>query len=74
MTKKIEFGSYNMTLLSILHDAGDSREFDSEFINGRAERAALVFEQSRREGRTVEQARELAHASLIEGIEIPSLK
>lgn len=66
---KIDFNYYAMYLLSELRSAGDERQDDAAFINGRADEAAARFEQACLEGRNDSEAQELAMAVLLEGVQ-----
>ena len=62
----IEASYYGLYLLKYLKDTEDSRQYDHDFINSRADDAARTFEAERRIGATVDQAQEVAMKVLIE--------
>lgn len=59
---------YGLYLLNYLKENHPDRATDTDFINGRADHAAEVYEQSRREGNTPDGAQELAMAALVKGL------
>ena len=59
---------YGLYLLNYLKENHPDRAADTDFINERADRAAEVYEQSRREGNTLDGAQELAMAALVRGL------
>lgn len=65
---RIEFSYFSLYLKRHLQDIGDSRADDADFINESAERAEIEFEESRREGLTVDQAQEKAMSVLVSGV------
>ena len=67
MAGKLYFSKWSMLLKQYLQDIGDERQNDVEFINGRVDIAAAACEDARRQGMTVDQAMEVAHAALMEG-------
>mgnify|MGYP000795891545 CR=1 FL=1 len=66
--KPTELSYYGLYLLSYLKENHPDKVGDAAFIEGRADHAAEVFEQSRREGYLPEGAQELAMAALLEGL------
>lgn len=66
--KPTELSYYGLYLLSYLKENHPDKAGDAAFIEGRADHAAEVFEQSRREGYLPEGAHELAMAALLEGL------
>ena len=66
--KPTELSYYGLYLLSYLKENHPDKAGDAAFIEGRADHAAEVFEQSRREGYLPEGAQELAMAALLEGL------
>ncbi len=66
--EKIEFSYYSLFLKKHLQDIGDSRADDNDFISESAERAEIEFEESRRDGLTVDQAQEKAMSVLVSGV------
>lgn len=65
---RIEFSYFSLYLKGHLQDIGDSRADDADFINESAERAEIEFEESRRDGLTVDQAQEKAMSVLLSGV------
>lgn len=63
-----EFSYYGLYLLNYLKENHPDKATDTDFITGRADHAADVYEQSRLSGATPEGAQELAMASLMEGL------
>lgn len=63
-----EFSYYGLYLLKYLKENHPDKATDTDFIAGRADRAADVYEQSRLSGYTPEGAQELAMAALMEGL------
>ena len=66
--KSAEFSYYGLYLLKYLRENHPDRVSDTDFIEGRADHAADVYEQSRLEGATPEGAQELAMAALLQGL------
>lgn len=67
MPRKIYFSKWSMQLKQYLHDIGDERQNDVEFINDRVDIASAAFEDARHQGMDPNQAMEVAHAALMEG-------
>lgn len=63
-----EFSYYGLYLLQYLKENHPEKATDADFIAGRADHAADVYEQSRLSGTTPEGAQELAMAALTEGL------
>ena len=63
-----ELSYYRLYLLNYLKENHPDHAADTDFINGRADHAAEVYEQSRREGNTPDGAQELAMAVLVKGL------
>lgn len=63
-----EFSYYGLYLLKYLKENHPDKATDTDFIAGRSDHAADVFEQSRLSGYTPEEAQELAMAALMEGL------
>lgn len=59
---------YGLYLLNYLKENHPDRADDTDFINGRADQAAEVYEQSRLVGNTPDGAQELAMAALVKGL------
>jgi hypothetical protein len=71
MTQKnnsTELSYYGLYLLSFLNENHPERLPDTDFIEIRSAVADDVYEQSRREGHTVEQAQELAMTALLKDL------
>lgn len=66
--KPTELSYYGLYLLSYLKENHPDKAGNAAFIEERADHAAEVFEQSRREGYLPEGAHELAMAALLEGL------
>lgn len=66
--KSAEFSYYGLYLLKYLKENHPDRVSDTDFIEGRADHAADVYEQSRLKGATPEGAQELAMAALLQGL------
>lgn len=66
--KSVELSYYGLYLLSYLREHHPDKAHDTAFVEERADRAADVFEQARREGYPPEGAQELAMAALLEGL------
>ena len=66
--KSAEFSYYGLYLFKYLRENHPDRASDTDFIEGRADHAADVYEQSRLEGATPEGAQELAMAALLQGL------
>lgn len=66
--KSAEFSYYGLYLLKYLRENHPDRVSDTDFIEGRADHATDVYEQSRLEGATPEGAQELAMAALLQGL------
>lgn len=62
------FSYYGLYLLKYLKENHSDKATDTDFIIGRTDHAADVYEQSRLSGATPEGAQELAMASLMEGL------
>lgn len=65
--KSTELSYYGLYLLSFLNENHPERLPDTDFIETRSALAGDIYEQSRREGHTVEQAQELAMTALLKG-------
>lgn len=63
-----EFSYYGLYLLQYLKENHPDKATDADFIAGRSDHAADVYEQSRLSGTTPEGAQELAMAALTEGL------
>ena len=63
-----EFSYYGLYLLQYLKENHPDKATDTDFIAGRSDHAAGVYEQSRLSGATPEGAQELAMAALMEGL------
>lgn len=63
-----EFSYYGLYLLQYLKENHPDKATDTDFITGRADHAADVYEQSRLSGATPEGAQELAMAALTGGL------
>ena len=57
-----------MYLLKYLRDMEDPRQYDHDFIKGRADDAAETFEGERRAGATVFSAQEIAMRVLMDNL------
>lgn len=57
---------YELYLTDLLRGEKDTRFNDKEFIENRSEKAAQTFENARLDGKTVNQAQELAIGALTE--------
>ena len=66
--KSVELSYYGLYLLFYLREHHPAKAHDTAFVEERADRAAEVFEQARREGYLPEGAQELAMAALLEGL------
>lgn len=66
--KPTELSYYGLYLLSYLKENHPDKAGDASFVEERADHAADVFEQARREGYLPEGAHELAMAALLEGL------
>ena len=66
--KPAELSYYGLYLLSYLKDNHPDKAHDAAFVESRADRAAEMFEQARREGYPPEGAQEIAMAALLEGL------
>lgn len=66
--KPTELSYYGLYLLSYLKENHPDKAGDAAFIESRADHAADVFEQARREGYLPEGAQELAMSALLEGL------
>lgn len=66
--KPAELSYYGLYLLSYLREHHPDKAGDTAFVEERADRAAEVFEQARREGYLPEGAQELAMSALLEGL------
>lgn len=74
MNKKIqetELSYYGLYLLNYLKEHRFTEAKDLSFVQSRADRAAGVFEQARREGYSADGAQELAMADLMRGLHYP---
>lgn len=67
-SKPAEFSYYGLYLLKYLKENHPDKASDTDFISGRADHAAAVYEQSRLQGYTPEGAQELAMAALVKGL------
>jgi hypothetical protein len=67
MSKELSY--YRLYLKKYLVDTDDPRKDVDDFIEARAELAEKEFEESRRDGLTVDQAQERAITVLMEGVE-----
>ena len=63
-----KFSYYGLYLRKYLKDAGSPLQHDEEFINERTGQAEAEYENTRRDGLTVDQAQERAMSVLISGI------
>lgn len=66
--KPTELSYYGLYLLSYLEENHPDKVHDTVFIESRADHAAEVFEQARREGYLPEGAQEIAMDALLEGL------
>ncbi|WP_278995811.1 DUF1896 family protein [Alistipes finegoldii] len=66
--KPAELSYYGLYLLSYLKENHPDKAHDAAFVESRADRAAEMFEQARREGYPPEGAQEIAMAALLEGL------
>ena len=66
--KPVELSYYGLYLLSYLQEHHPDKAGDASFVEERADRAAVAFEQARREGYLPEGAQELAMSALLEGL------
>lgn len=66
--KPAELSYYGLYLLSYLKENHPDKAHNADFIESRADRAAEMFEQARREGYPPEGAQEIAIAALLEGL------
>lgn len=66
--KPTELSYYGLYLLRYLKESHPDKAEDAGFVAGRAEDAAGVYEQSRREGYPPEGAHELAMAALLKDL------
>lgn len=66
--KPTELSYYGLYLLDYLKESHPDKADDAAFVARRAEEAAEVYEQSRREGYPVEGAHELAMAALLKDL------
>ena len=66
--KPAELSYYGLYLLSYLKENHPDKAHDAVFVESRADRAAEMFEQARREGYPPEGAQEIAMAALLEGL------
>lgn len=66
--KPTELSYYGLYLLNYLKESHPDKAEDAGFVAGRAEDAAGVYEQSRREGYPPEGAHELAMAALLKDL------
>ncbi|MBR4363647.1 MAG: DUF1896 family protein [Prevotella sp.] len=60
-----ELSFFRLYLKKYLTDTENPLKDDDEFINARADEAEIEFEERRRDGLTVDQAQELAMATLM---------
>ena len=65
---KIEFQYTRLYLKKYLVDNDDPRKDDADFINSRGEKAEEAYEKAFLSGLTPNQARDVAMATLLEGI------
>ena len=63
-----ELSYYGLYLLKYLKENHPDKATDADFIAGRSDHAADVYEQSRLSGYTPEGAQELAMAALVKGL------
>ena len=66
--KPAELSYYGLYLLSYVKENHPDKAHDAVFVESRADRAAEMFEQARREGYPPEGAQEIAMAALLEGL------
>ncbi len=66
--KPAELSYYGLYLLSYLKENHPDKAHDAAFVESRADRAAEMFEQARREGYPPEGAQEIAMAALLAGL------
>ena len=66
-----ELSYYGLYLLNYLKEHRFAEAKDFSFVQSRADRAAEVFEQARREGHSADGAQELAMADLLHGLHHP---
>ncbi|CDN30702.1 hypothetical protein BN938_0597 [Mucinivorans hirudinis] len=66
--KPTEFSYYGLYLQNYLRENHPDKATDTDFITTRADQAAELYEQSRREGATPDGAQELAMAALVSGL------
>lgn len=67
-TKPFKLSYYGLYLLSYLREHHPDKAHDVAVVEERADRAADIFEQARREDYPPEGAQELAMAALLEGL------
>lgn len=67
--RRIAFDYYGLYLLKYLQEENDPRQTDDDFVNGRAEAAAVEFELASREGISVDASQERAIAVLMDGLD-----
>ena len=67
-TRPTELSYYGLYLLRYLKESHPDKSEDAEFVARRADAAAEVYEQSRREGYPAEGAHELAMAALLKDL------
>jgi hypothetical protein len=65
----MDFSYYSLYLKKYLVDTDDPRKDVDDFIVSRAELAEMEYEDTRRNGLTVNQAQERAIAVLMDGVE-----
>ena len=63
-----ELSYYELYLLNYLREYHPEKVDDIDFINERSENAAILFEKSRLDGRTVMDAQEIAMKELMRGL------
>lgn len=59
---------YEVYLLNLLKEENNPKSQDEDFINTRCEKASVTFENARLEGKTVEQAQEMAIEALVKDL------
>lgn len=69
--QETELSYYGLYLLNYLREHRFTEAKDLSFVKSRADRAAEIYEQARREGYTTEGAQELAMADLMRGFHYP---
>ena len=69
--RETELSYYGLYLLNYLKEHRFVEAKDMSFVKSRADRAAEVYEQARREGYSADGAQELAMADLMRGLHYP---